>query len=572
MNGRRTFLLFVGGILAALAQAMAQDEPPPDWPGFAVGPVEQKLVGDTGQTVTEALTVATRGPKSLSFDIEVRDLAQPNALSILAVPRGEGARSCAEWITITNRLEVPPNGRISVPYSIRIPPGARGEYYAFVVIRLAERQEAGSRIVFRTIPSIHARIEIKVQNQPARLSMNVSGLRVEPARENQPAQVIVQVHNTGELKTPLEGDILFRGPIGTFPFRVTLPHQKTGDPLEIYPGATVDIACPLLDPLPPGRYTAQVRGVLLGNRRMQSEFEVEVGGEQGQTALGKFLGSAAFKVNLGVEPGMVNLDLPKGARRSVVIRLQNNGDQPLDITAQPALVRIEPDGLLTYTTQWEAGTEPWVQVADDRFSLAPRRSTAVRAQVTIPRERPESGTIACAVVIQGRVPREEGKEEAVSMGEYPVLILARDPKAPPARLEPLGMELMRSSPEANPTTALVRVKNTGGQLGTISGQMWLEGPGGRKMVALTIGEEQKEKILPQGIREFRLPLPPLDKGDYTVVARLNLGQPGEAPLELKESFQVAIGVPEELKGEAAAAPAPEDSSGRSPASRSSESQ
>lgn len=557
MNRVQIFLLLIAGIVLSSASTFAQ-EPPAEWAGFAVSPIAEDLSMNAGETLRRGIDMFTTGTNEvMPFEIELMDLAQGGPDQITTVERGQGARSCADWITIAESVEVPPGRRLTVPYSVQVPTTAHGEYHAFVVIRIIPgRPEV--RIAMSVIAAATVRIGVRVRDRPTQLGMEISGLRLEPAQEGQPAGALVELTNTGELRTPLAGDVLFRGPTGTFPVRVALPRRSSGGSLEIYPGATVEILCPLPRPLPPGRYLAQVRGTLLGNRRMQADFELEIPQGQVRAAIGKFLSAAAFKVNLEVEPDTVDLNLPRGARRTVAIRVRNNGEEPVEVTAEPALVRIEPDGLLTYATQWQPGTEAWVQVGGEPFTLAPHRARAVRAQVVIPRDRPKSGTIACGVLIKARALAEHTEEEAASIGEYPVLILARDPHAPPAQLESLGLELVRASPESNPTAAVVQVKNVGGQLADITGQMWLEGPRGLQMATLAIGPGQTEWILPQGMREFRLPLPPLDKGEHTVFAKLNPGKQGEGILEVQESFTITIGVPEGLKPAAAEEPAPEE--------------
>ncbi len=547
MNRPLIFLLLIAAILVASSSAFAQQPPPTEWPGFAVSPIEQDLSVNAGETLRRGIDLLTRKTNEpTGFEIQVMDLGQAETGDVTIVERDQGARSCADWITIADSVEVPPDRRLTVPYSVQVPTTAHGEYHAFVTIRLRPRR-LERRIVMGVIPVATVRIAVSVRDRPTKLGMEVSGLQLQPAQGGQPAGVTVEVTNTGELRTPLAGDVLFRGPTGTFPVRVPLPHRSSGGPMEIYPGAIVGIICPLPNPFPPGHYLAQVRGTLLGNRRMQADFELEIPEEQVRTVIGKFLSAAAFKVNLEVEPITVDLNLPPGARRTVVIRIRNNGEEPVEVALEPALVRIEPDGLMTYASRWPADTPQWVEVPSASFTLAAGRSRAFHAQVVIPRDRPIGGTVACAVLIKAHTLAPHTEEEGASIGEYPVLIIARDPQAPPAKLESQGLELVRASPESNPTAAVVQVKNVGGQLGDITGQMWLEGPQGIEMSRLEIGERSREQILPGGIREFRLPLPPLDKGEHTVFAKLNPGRQGEGTLEMQESFTVTIGVPEGLK-------------------------
>lgn len=540
----RVILALLASVVAPAAAQLAE----PARGGFAVGPLALSVAVTPGQESGAEFTIVTYGVQERQrLSISVHDIEQTNPYIMHAAPMGAGVRSCARWITVPASVQLPPNARREIPVTVKCPPGARGAYYAFIDVRVMPRRGEG-RFVTVVQPAGRVMVEAMVQEQAARLSMNISSLRVEHDGDGGPGQVVLKVINSGEVKTPLEGDILFRGPAGVFPVRVPLPHKRSGEALEIYPGATVDVPCPLPHPLPPGDYTVQVRAILAGERRMQSDFALQVTVGDRKTVLGTFVGDAAFKVNLQVEPDQVDLTLPKGARRTIGIRVHNTGDQELQVTAQPALVRIEPDGLLTYATEWKAGPEQWVQLRRDKFTLAPRRSTVLVAQVVIPKERPHRGTVACAVLVKARAAIGVAAEgETASVGEYPVLILARDPKASPAKLQSPGIRLIRPNPEFNPRTAVVRVKNTGGCMGYISGRMALEASDGQQLARLAVGDGRREPILPGGEREFRLALPFLDKGEYTVKVRLSPGREGEGVLEETESFTVTTEVPEGLK-------------------------
>jgi len=306
-----------------------------------------------------------------------------------------------------------------------------------------------------------------------------------------------------------------------------------------------------------GAYYALIevmRGLLVGDRRLQSEFEVRIPADLTEAVVGRHIGDEAFRLALEVEPTQMDLTLPPGARRTVAVRVRNPGQREVHITARPALVRSEPDGLLTYAAKWEPGREHWVVVRRGEFTLGPGRSTTVPAQVVIPRDRPERGTVACALLLKARAVTGADEDEAASVGEYPVLIFARDPKAPPARLESLGMQLVRASPESNPRSAVLRVRNVGGRVGQISGRMVLHAATAGELASLAIGQDLGEMILPGAEREFRLPLPFLDKGDYTVRARVSAGRAGEGVLEQAEPFTVSLAVPEGIRAQGAEEP------------------
>jgi hypothetical protein len=128
------YLLSVGVLIVILHDAgYAQAD---EKAGFALSAGTQFLTGRPGRTVESSVNIVTVGTRKTSrFEISVVDLGQMPEGNVGPVESGLGAPSCAAWIEIIERLEIPAGGgNRNVPFSIPIPADARGAYYAFIQV------------------------------------------------------------------------------------------------------------------------------------------------------------------------------------------------------------------------------------------------------------------------------------------------------------------------------------------------------------------------------------------------------------------------------------------------------
>ena len=68
----------------------------------------------------------------------------------------------------------------------------------------------------------------------------------------------------------------------------------------------------------------------------------------------------------------------------------------------------------------------------------------------------------------------------------------------------------------------------------------------QRLAGIAFGKVTKEIILPGAEREIRFTIPPLDKGEYLVLAKIDFAE-GVEPFQLRESFVVETKIPEGLK-------------------------
>jgi hypothetical protein len=529
--------LLVSLLLAAEIAAQPPEPGPPL--GFAVTPTSLSLDAQPGRKLESKLTLLCQENLTASrFRITVMDLGQAEAGSTTPVDMGYGTRSAGKWITIASEVEVPPMGRKEVPFAVTVPPNANGAYYAYLIVQVMPDLPEG-KMVTEILPSVAVEVEVKTRSRSP-LHVDVTDLAVAPGGEGSEGELILTIANTGNWKASVEGDVLLYGAKGTFPHRVSLPYGRGGRTTEIYPGMEVTLHCPLPDLPAAGTYRAVGRLLLNSEWQSRAEFEVEVPKTLAKgSRKGRLLSKSEYDLDLWVEPDLIEVTVPPGASRTIPIRLQNRDEREAEIRLGVSGVRVEKSGLLTYA-EGAASEAGWISVSPETVVVAAKRTSTVRAQVTVPEGRPETGMLMGAVRLSASAQSRE--REWQSGNEFGVLVVAVDPKAPPAELAMGDIRLIRSSPEKNPATAVVTVKNRGGRVAEVFGTIALERATGHSIATMNIGRDQREVIVPGGEREFRMPLGALDAGKFRVVAELTTAGEKKSSARAETTFK-SVSIP-----------------------------
>jgi hypothetical protein len=518
-------------------------------PGFAVMPLSMELSAGPGSRVSGSFSiVAHNTAQTTRYAVTVTDLGQTNAGGRSPVAMGQGARSCAAWVSVTDSVQLQPNGRQNVSFTVGVPAGARGSYHAFIVVELSPEMPR-ARFAALVKPSVAIQLDVVVPG-PAPLHVDARELRLQPAAALGPADLLLTAANTGVWKSSVEGDVVLYPERGGFPIRTAIPYTRAGKPQELYPGCQLDFRCPLPSPLPPGRCRAIVRLLLNGQIRARNQFDLQVPAQPSEAgAAGKLLDKSELDLLLSIKPEVIEVTTPPGAHRTLPIRIRNESDREARISVDVAKVRVESNGMLTYEEFAAESDGGWVTVSPDSLTVAPRRSAVVRAQAVRPRENRGQAVLVRAVRIRAEADPTPGHDDWSSGAEYGVLIIAQDPNAAPASLEELSFDLIRTTPQSNPSAAVLRVVNSGGKLARAGGEMVLERESGAKIASLAIGAAaQRVLILPGDEREFRMALPPLDFGGFRVRAEVNPGHRAGQGVQAVETFKVTTRIPEGLRG------------------------
>ncbi len=476
----------------------------------------QGTPGSERQGTYRIVTQNTGGPTA--FHLQVLDLGQLEGGLVRAVPVAQGARSCASWLQVDELLLVPANGRVDVPLRLSFPQDARGSYFAMVSTRLdtGERPEG---VVVSVQPTVDVIVEAVV---PGTAPAHVDVTSLTSLRRTGGTTVLeAALSNRGLWTSTVEGDLLLYPKTGGFPIRASLPTRRGGQPLEVFPGLSFSLRVPIPDAMLPGEYRAVARLILNGRWRTHNEFTLTLDETGGGARL---LRNEEFDVALRVEPHVIELPLPPGALRTVPIRLYSQDPRPVDVRIEVSGLRIETNGLPTFLDE-AVEQQDWVVVRPTALRLPPGRMMTLRTSIRIPRDAEAGPYLGRAIRIRGSA--ESTATEWSSVGEMIVLIVAVPPgaKAPQLELDPI--ELLRSTPRSNPSTALVHVHNTGGRLARLEGLIELLRASGEPAASMQLGGARPEYLLPGGTRIFRFSIPNLDEGEFIV--RASLKHDSQAP-------------------------------------------
>jgi len=548
------FILLVALLVTSVTAQQAVDKPASS---FGVAPTNINVDAHPGHRMESSVTIACQNTVQPSkFHVTVKDIAQRTEGSKYPVEAGRGARSAARWIAVPSEVIVPPGGRREIPITISVPPNATGAYFAYVIIQATpERPEAS--MVTAVLPSVAVEVAIKTRSRSA-LHVDVTDLSIGAGQMGGSEELVLRVANTGTWEATVEGDVLLYGG-EAFPIRVPIPYGRGGNPIEIYPGLEINIACSIDRPPPAGTYKAVSRLLLNGRWQSRSEFNLRVPVTLGSTShSAKLLHKSEYDLDLSVEPDMVEVTVPPGAHRTVPVRIKNLDEREAEVFLAVSDVQVEKSGAYTFSEKSadnkngllsfslkSANEDDWISVSPESLRIGTRRTSTVRAQVTVPKDRPDTGALVRALRLQASAQSQE--KEWHSGNEFGVLIVAVDPKAPPAELVIDGLQLLRPSPEKNPTTAVVTVKNLGGRVARVSGQILLERSTGQRVRTLEVGERKNEIILPGTEREFRLSIGPLDEGVFQVKAMLGLAGTTGSTKSAEVTFESATATPAALR-------------------------
>ncbi len=510
---KSTILIFTSIFFAlSLSEAQTQEE---SRRGFGISPAHIQLQGNPGQRVNSSFILAATNTTATSrYTIEVRDLNQSNEGTIQVVDAGLGYQSCASWISVAEELEIPAGGSMDIPITITYPTANPGHYYAYIIIQVQpERPSANIAVLVR--PALSIKIEAMVLGR-GKTNIEVKDMKLVPVTGKDNYCISLLASNPGVWRLDVTGDMLLYGPTSIFPTKVPIPFRPGGKPFEIYPGYEVDLICPLTEVPSPGKYRAEVRLLLNGAIRSVSNLEFEVPASlTGKSVSSKILTRSEFDLDMSVNPQMVELTLTPGAVRTVPIRIQNRDERTTEIRAYVSDVKMEVDGSLTFPAKIQESND-WISISPETVSIESKRTASIKAQVKVPRDTTGFGAFVKAVRINATGPLTVGGR--VSGAEFGVLLVAKNPKSPPSKLEVSKPNLIYPVEGANPTTAVVPIYNSGGKVATFKGKLQLERTNGQVIAFMNLGKDQEEIILPGSSREFRMTLPPLDQGGFLVKA------------------------------------------------------
>lgn len=535
-------------LLICLASSVSA-QPPEDFNrGFGVSPPSVSITVPPGGRGVAEFTLWNAGDVATEkYIVEISDLGQTDQGGVNPVARGFGTRSCVDWLTVPSEITIPASSSQSVRVEVTCPSSATGAYYAVLKIASPPPKNTKQGMSVAVRPTLGVSVEVVIP-RPATTHLETDSIVYVPDEYGGFGEMVAWITNTGVWKKPIEGDLVILDNPGSFPQRLPFPYQSSGKPYVLYPSMTLRLSIPLTGFLSTGTHRVSTRLKLTATARAQKEFEIVVpeNGEGGGVLKAQAGRKLELDANLVVTPDLIELTLPPGGSRLIPVKLTNHDNRALRIKAKIRLVRMEPNGMFTWGKKLPAGSQ-WLTVTPDEIELAPGRQITLRVRATIPKNAATKLPMLAAVRIDVATTTTKHHGDWASGGEFPVLVMAQAPKASVAKLKTTSLDLIRSTESQNPTAVVFRVSNDGDQIARSSGEIIVETSKGREVARLEIGKSQGELVFPHSEREFRMAIPPLDRGEYQVRARLSPGVGKGESAQSKLQFTAKIGLPTGLK-------------------------
>jgi hypothetical protein len=524
-----------------LSSAAYSQEPGERLGGVAVGPTLFDLDVRPGETWRgEIAIVAGAYGRPTTLDLGVADLIQDENGVKSSVERGLGVRSAAGWIDVPSELTVNGGERVDVPVVLTCPGDAFGAYSALILVKLRPEASEGT-MVAQLIPAISVEFLVRVRSEGT-LRLEVEGVDYR-ATGGSPS-LSIAVRNTGVWRTDVTGDILLYPESGGFPERARVPLRSNGRPISLYPGMLVRLECDLSRRLPSGAYAALARLDLGGGRESRARFSMEVGGGISE---GEGERNAELGTDLWLDETLFELTLPPGAVRSVPVRVQNLGDYAIALEATLEDARLEEDGSWTFGQSDTPVAGLTIDVSPTSLTVEPKRTGQFRASVKLDKSGPLESAVVKAVRLQGGNVGGSAGDGWETIYDTGALLVVTPAGSGDAAIEITSLRLVRTSPDRNPGSAVLSLENSGGATGSVKGTMILRRTSGQIIATMTMGADNWEPVMPRGRREFRMPLPIVDQGEFVVEAELVQKGSSLGALRADAIFTSTEAIPEGLR-------------------------
>ncbi|WP_405879668.1 DUF916 domain-containing protein [Streptomyces sp. NBC_01136] len=207
------------------------------------------LSADPGQTIEDKVVVANKTGKPLTFRLYAADAyntARDGGFAVRTVK--ERMRGVGAWAKpVKSRVTVPARGKVTVPFTLRVPEDAEPGDHPGALVALDERIDAGdgTAVAMGVQRAVGARIYLRVGG-PAVPALAVEKVRLAhhqplvPGTGAGTATISYTLHNTGNVTLNPKVRLKATGLFG----RTLLSRDLTKIPSELLPGQRVRLSEP----------------------------------------------------------------------------------------------------------------------------------------------------------------------------------------------------------------------------------------------------------------------------------------------------------------------------------------
>lgn len=252
----RTPYALVLGLLLAAFSALAAPAHAADNGSWSVYPASSRLgarpyfylSADPGTTVEDKVVVANKTGKPLTFRLYAADAyntARDGGFAVRGVT--EKQRGVGAWARpARSRVTVPAHGKVTVPFTLRVPEGAEPGDHPGALVALDERVDKGSgSLALGVQRAVGARVYLRVSG-PALPAIAVEDVHIAhhqplvPGLGDSTATISYTLHNTGNVTLDPKVELRAEGLFG----RTLLSRDLTRVPAELLPGQRVRLTEP----------------------------------------------------------------------------------------------------------------------------------------------------------------------------------------------------------------------------------------------------------------------------------------------------------------------------------------
>ncbi|MCX4880697.1 MULTISPECIES: DUF916 domain-containing protein [unclassified Streptomyces] len=206
------------------------------------------LSADPGTTIEDKVVVANKTAQPMTFRLYAADAyntARDGGFAVRTVK--EKQRGVGAWARpATSRVTVPAHGKVTVPFTLRVPEGAEPGDHPGALVALDERIDSGDGALALGVQrAVGARVYLRVGG-PALPAIDVENVRVVhhqplvPGLGDSTATISYTLHNTGNVTLNPKVELRAKGMFG----RTLLSRGLSRVPAELLPGQRVQLTEP----------------------------------------------------------------------------------------------------------------------------------------------------------------------------------------------------------------------------------------------------------------------------------------------------------------------------------------
>ncbi len=224
---------------------------------FNVDTPRVELTINRGEKKNSYITVSNTHPEeAIHIKVYVQDLVYLPDGSNDFLPPGTTPWSCAEWIKlIPDEFDLRPNREQVVKFQARVPPEARGGYYAVIFFEVLSTPEQQEDLTTAAVAVRIGTIVLVDVAGTAEYKAKLTGLTVATTEKEDVSilELTCSIKNLGNLLIRPKGTIQILDSQKTEQATLDLNPSKGG----ILPGTTRNFTVSLNEPLSEGRYTVR---------------------------------------------------------------------------------------------------------------------------------------------------------------------------------------------------------------------------------------------------------------------------------------------------------------------------